>query len=66
MGVLFHRHVAIAAIVGLVVGVIVGWSMHVAFAPSIGWSRRSPYLPGPHLAAYLVPRCRAHASSCDR
>ena len=37
MGVLFHRHVAIGAIVGLVVGIIAGRAMHAAFAPSIGW-----------------------------
>jgi uncharacterized membrane protein len=37
MGVLFRRHVAIAAVVGLVVGLLVPFALHVAFAPSISW-----------------------------
>jgi uncharacterized membrane protein len=37
MGALFRRHVAVAAAVGLVVGLLLPFWLHVAFAPSLSW-----------------------------
>lgn len=37
MGRIFRRHVAAAALVGVVVGALAGWALHAAFAPSIAW-----------------------------